>query len=109
MPKWEPGMKQGEYVNVSFTVPINFVLEGAAKNESLVGAAKQPLLIVDGKEIDYNELEKIDPKQIESIDVLKEQSAIEKYGKKGENGVVIVNTKFTDAEKNTVHVVSYAK
>ncbi len=109
MPMWEPGMKQGEFVNVSFTVPINFVLDGESKTESIVGSDKQPLLIVDGNEINYSELEKIDPKQIESIDVLKEKSAIEKFGKKGENGVVIVNTKLTDAEKNAVHVIGYAK
>ena len=58
MPMWEPGMKQGEFVNVSFTVPINFVFDGESKTESIVGSDKQPLLIVDGNEINYSELEK---------------------------------------------------
>ena len=28
MPRWKPGMIQGEPVPVNFTLPINFVLEG---------------------------------------------------------------------------------
>jgi TonB family protein len=28
MPKWRPGKQRGKYVNVSYTVPINFVLNG---------------------------------------------------------------------------------
>ncbi len=27
LPKWEPGKQRGEYVNVSYTIPINFVLK----------------------------------------------------------------------------------
>ena len=54
-------------------------------------------------------LKKIDPKQIESIDVLKEKSAIEKFGKKGGKWRSYREYKLTDAEKNAVHVIGYAK
>ncbi|MFI1743563.1 M56 family metallopeptidase [Thalassobellus sediminis] len=54
---------------------------------------KQPLVIVDGKELPYEKLEKIKPDNIKSIDVLKDEKAIEKYGKKGKNGVVEITTK----------------
>ena len=38
-------------------------------------------------------MEKIDPNTIERINVLKEKSAIAKYGKKGENGVILIYLK----------------
>ena len=48
---------------------------------------KAPLYIVDGKE--YNgSLDDINANDIQSISVLKDDSAIKKYGKKGENGVI---------------------
>ncbi|MGD0757208.1 MAG: carboxypeptidase-like regulatory domain-containing protein, partial [Bacteroidales bacterium] len=51
-----------------------------------------PLVVVDGtvKDIDLN---KIDQGTIESITVLKNESAVEKYGEKGKNGVVEIITK----------------
>ena len=54
--------------------------------------AAQPLIIVKnrkGKKI-AGTLDDINSQQIESITVLKGESAIEKYGKDGENGVVVV-------------------
>ncbi|MBS9765937.1 MAG: carboxypeptidase-like regulatory domain-containing protein [Flavobacteriaceae bacterium] len=54
---------------------------------------KQPLVIVDGKEVPHKDLNKIPAESIKDITVLKDKSAIEKYGKKGENGVIIVTTK----------------
>jgi protein TonB len=31
MPKWKPGMQDGKYVNVHYTLPIQFKLTGASK------------------------------------------------------------------------------
>jgi hypothetical protein len=53
---------------------------------------KEPLIILDGIEVTKAEIEKYKPEDIESITVLKE-TAVEKYGKKGENGVIIIKTK----------------
>ena len=47
----------------------------------------KPLYFVDGKEF-TGDLNKLDPHKIESINVLKGQSAIAKYGEKGKNGVI---------------------
>jgi TonB family protein len=52
-----------------------------------------PLIIVDGDENQSDVLKNIDPKDIESISVLKDKKAIEPYGKKGENGVIIITSK----------------
>jgi len=53
----------------------------------------QPLMIVDGKEIEGGSLEDIDPETIETVNVYKGDKAIEKYGDKAKNGVVVIKTK----------------
>jgi len=55
--------------------------------------AKRALIILDGKEIDYQDLDKIDPKTISSFGNIIGSEAQKKYGKKGENGVIFINTK----------------
>jgi len=57
------------------------------------GVGANPLYIVDGKQTTPNNLSLLDPKDIESITVLKDKSATAIYGTKGTGGVVIVNTK----------------
>lgn len=54
-----------------------------------------PLCIVNGKEVSYGTggLTGIDPNTIESISVWKDKKAIELYGEKGRNGVIIVTLK----------------
>jgi beta-lactamase regulating signal transducer with metallopeptidase domain len=60
-------------------------IKGSTKNA--------PLYIVDGKKISAKKAAKINPDDIESMEVLKDEFAIEKYGKKGKNGVVIIKLK----------------
>jgi len=60
-------------------------------------STNRPLIIVDGKEgVDLNS---ISPENVDSITVLKDQSAVEKYGEKGKNGVIIVTTKLNQTRK----------
>jgi TonB-dependent SusC/RagA subfamily outer membrane receptor len=54
---------------------------------------KDPLFILDGKEITKEQMKEVKPDMIESISVLKDKSAIAKYGNKGKDGVIIINTK----------------
>ncbi|WP_396168509.1 M56 family metallopeptidase [Flavobacterium sp.] len=58
--------------------------------------AKRALIILDGKEIDYQDLDKIDPKTISTYGNIIGSHAQKKYGKKGENGVIVINTKKND-------------
>jgi TonB family protein len=53
----------------------------------------QPLYVVDGKEITREDINKVNPNDIESISVLKDSSATAKYGDKGKNGVIEITTK----------------
>jgi TonB family protein len=62
---------------------------------------KTPLVIIDGtiKDVDLN---KIDPATIESISVLGDYSAVNKYGDKGKDGVILVTTKKKVAERDSL-------
>ncbi len=51
------------------------------------------LFIVDDKIVSKEIVEKYDPNDIETITVLKDKAAIETYGEKGKNGVIIIVTK----------------
>ncbi|USD24221.1 M56 family metallopeptidase [Flagellimonas marinaquae] len=53
----------------------------------------RPLYIVDGKKTKQKMVNKISPSDIENVTVLKGDPAIEKYGKKGTNGVIEITTK----------------
>lgn len=55
-------------------------------------ASKDALIIIDGKE-SATQLNEINPDQIASVKVLKGEAATEKYGAKGERGVVEIETK----------------
>ena len=52
-----------------------------------------PLIIIDGKRATKADLEAIDSRTIDHVDVLKEKTAIEVYGEEGKNGVIIITTK----------------
>jgi TonB-dependent SusC/RagA subfamily outer membrane receptor len=54
---------------------------------------KKPLYIVDGKEATESELRAIKANDIESISVLKDKAAIDKYGAKAVDGVIVIETK----------------
>lgn len=51
-----------------------------------------PLVLIDETEVSTETMNKLDPKQIESITVLKDVSATAKYGEKGKNGVILITT-----------------
>ncbi|HVF96443.1 MAG TPA: TonB-dependent receptor plug domain-containing protein [Flavisolibacter sp.] len=50
----------------------------------------KPVFVLEGREINPDDMNNISPNNIESINVLKGQAAIDKYGVKGRNGVVEV-------------------
>ena len=54
---------------------------------------KKPLFFVDGKEIENGKLEDIDPDNIENVEIYKGDKAVEKYGEKAKDGVILITTK----------------
>ena len=116
MPKWKPGTQRGQAVNVKFTMPITFRLDKdstdmqpalVGKVIEISGATKEnnqkafhfpdgketPLVVVDGEEISVSSLEKLSSNTFESINVFKGETAINRFGEKGKNGVLLITTK----------------
>jgi TonB-dependent SusC/RagA subfamily outer membrane receptor len=54
---------------------------------------KDVLYIMDGKEISEKDMKELSPNMIQSINILKGESAKALYGEKGKNGVVEIKTK----------------
>jgi TonB-dependent SusC/RagA subfamily outer membrane receptor len=57
------------------------------------GNAQKPLFILDGEVISESVMKVIDPNKIESINILKDASAVAVFGEKGKGGVVQITTK----------------
>ncbi len=68
------------------------------------GLPENVLFVIDGKKIEKTDIKRdstnaivslnsIDPNDIESITVLKDESATKAYGDSGKNGVIIIETK----------------
>ena len=78
----------------------NGVIEVTTKNAT-TASTHDPLIIVDKKEVTKEEYEKINPQEIDHIDVLKPDSkaAKELYGEKGKNGVIVITTKAAQKKK----------
>ena len=59
---------------------------------------EEPLVVIDGKEVlGPNALSKVSPDRIKSFSVLKSEAALEAYGDKAKNGVIMVDL-FTEEE-----------
>ena len=105
-PDWTPGYVKGEPVKVTYTFPVIFQLSGKktepktasihvtgeANDVFIRGAlADSVLFVLDGKVIPSRK--DINLETIESIQVLKDEKAIEKYGEKGRYGVIEFTSK----------------
>ena len=66
---------------------------------------KKPIVLLEGHRITYETFTRMDPDEIASITVLKDQPAVDQYGEEARNGVILVTTKqgvevFTPVEQN---------
>ena len=109
MPNWKPGMQNGKVVRVKYTVPLSFHLDGGGevidhlcredgtiveidieKGDTTIA---KPLFIVDGKVMDGKKVYSINPKTIERYYMQNGQEAIDKYGDKAKDGVILITLK----------------
>ena len=67
----------------------DIMIRGAASFDS----SKKPLYILDGKVSSLEYIKSINPKIIESVNVLKKDAATSLYGAQAANGVVVIKTK----------------
>lgn len=65
---------------------------------------KDPLILVDGIEMDANDLARLNVDDIESFSVLKDASATALYGARAANGVILITTKEGKNEKLQISV-----
>jgi len=70
-----------------------------------ISAGATPLYVVDGFPTDN--IQTLNPNDIESLDVLKDASATAIYGSRGSNGVIIINTKRGRAGRTNLSFDSY--
>ena len=66
---------------------------------------KKPIVLLEGHRITYETFTRMDPNEIASITVLKDQPAVDQYGEEARNGVILITTKkgvevFTPVEQN---------
>ncbi|WP_276167412.1 SusC/RagA family TonB-linked outer membrane protein [Zobellia alginiliquefaciens] len=81
-----PGLNVGQ-VNSAGSTPSLSV-----RGRTTISGNQNVLIVLDG--IQYNgSLESINPKDIETIDVLKDASSVAVYGAQGANGVILITTK----------------
>jgi TonB family protein len=72
---------------------ISNVIISAKESDS--NKLKNPIVILDGKQMSWEEFGKheVKPDQIQSINVLKDESSIKQFGEKGKNGTIEITTK----------------
>lgn len=69
-----------------------------------------PLYIINGHVVDSTIIQKIDPNNIEKIDILKDEKATSIYGIRGEKGVIIITTKnISDKKLEKLYKLNSAK
>ena len=90
--------------NSSNTQTFKIKSDAPFKFENPEGFGTQPLIVKDGVIAPNQDVNNIPPETIESISILKGESATKKYGKKGKNGVVEITTK--NSKKGTVTKLS---
>ena len=72
-----------------------------------INASTNPLIIVDGIPFEGN-ISYINPNDIESMEILKDASAVAIYGTRGANGVILITTKKGVAGKPVIQYAAYA-
>ncbi len=88
-------IKKGGPGSEEIDVKVTTLSGGPGEDEFLfIGDGdEQPLIIIDGKEFPDMNMEDVDQKKIETIEILKGDKAVEEYGEKAKNGVVIIKTR----------------
>jgi len=72
---------------------------------STFGSNKEPLIILDGVEIDKTILNSIAPETIEQFSILKDATSTALYGSRGANGVMLITTKSgANSERMSINV-----
>jgi TonB-dependent SusC/RagA subfamily outer membrane receptor len=67
--------------------------QGVVKNMIRLHGGIRPLYVVNGEVMENFEMSSLPPERIKSIQILKDDNAVKKYGEKGKNGVIEITLK----------------
>lgn len=84
-------------------VDAEIVIRGA----NSITQSNSPLYVIDGFPVETSISSAIDPKDIESMEILKDASATAIYGARGANGVIMITTKSGNAARPTLTYDGY--
>ena len=76
------------------------VIRGLPNNKN------KALIVIDGKIATYKELESLKAKKVEKLEVVKNEAAKVLYGKKAENGLILVKTKNSNYVFPNIHQIN---
>lgn len=110
MPKWKPGMQDGEAVRVKYIIPVTFRLSdknsapaaaevktsSSTPSSIKFGGRFNGLTLLDDQPISAEELHKLSTDIIESMEILKDDANISKYidqYPEAKNGIIKITTK----------------
>jgi len=82
---------------------VNIIIRGA----NSISQDNSPLYVIDGFPREGADAGRIDPNDIETMDVLKDGAATAIYGARGANGVIIITTKRGKNAVPTINVTSW--
>jgi TonB-dependent SusC/RagA subfamily outer membrane receptor len=80
--------------NQSDETPLEVVVPEATPKEPLTEAlSRDPLVLIDGEMVGREAVEALDPKDIESVEIIKGPAAEALYGQRAANGVISITTR----------------
>jgi TonB family protein len=110
MPPWNPGKQKGVAVPVLFMMPVSFRLQGVSESSAITEtdvtknlvslmttAQSDPIketsvVYVNGEVFPGTKLQTIEPKNIESISVIKKQEVLDLLGFSNAQGIILIIT-----------------
>lgn len=97
MPRWTPGEQGGQKVRVEMAVPVRgefkeIIEKDKETNKGLV-QKQRPLIFIDSMEVPLAIIDTLNPARVKEFKVLKGKEALDLYGQKGANGVVLITLK----------------
>lgn len=114
--EWTPGQQRGKNVRVSYILPIKFALDKKQNEDPVLQdrtheiSMDKPVFVLNGQVLGHVEWEQVNktikPDDIESVQVFKGKSAIDKYGEVAKHGVVEITTKWPKFQETNLHLES---
>lgn len=97
MPRWTPGEQGGQKVRVEMAVPVRGefkeIIEKDKETSKGLVQKQRPLIFIDSMEVPLAIIDTLNPARVKEFKVLKGKEALDLYGQKGANGVVLITLK----------------